>query len=968
MYLKTISIKGFKSFADHTIINLDDKINAIVGPNGSGKSNIVDAIKWVLGEQSPKNLRGESMHDVIFDGSLSRSSQNIATVELIFDNSDSFIKNYPIEISIKRKVYRTGESEYYLNNKIVRLKDITNILLDTGINKESFNMIAQGEVDKIISNSSQDRKIIIEQASGILKYKKRKEEASNKLSRTQDNLNRVNDIIKEIEERLEPLKNMRDKAIKYNENKVLKDKYSISLLAYDINELNAQINNLNIEKEQLNNTLIINNNNLSKSDINNNELIDKINDLENKKNVLNNELLSLKIDIEKKNNQINYLSDTNDFGDLDSKIKEKDSLINSLNQIESKIKLNLKQDSDYKINRDKELENLSNIKRELNFYTSQYNENIHKIESLKYQINIIKNTNNNYMPKAVEKILSNNNLKGILNTLGNILKIDSKFDTALYIAISSSKNFIITQTSDDAKEAVEYLKTNKLGRATFYPIDTIKSRYVDRQTLDLIENDVSYLGVLSDLVEFNEKYRNIVENQLGIVIVVDNLDNAYKISKKIGNKYKIVTLDGDVINVGGSIVGGSINKTNPISDINKLQEQLNLYQNNNIQIDININDTNNKINNINNNINSINNNIDNISSLNDNLNNEKYNIESKINNINNIIDKLSIDDNSKEKKLLDLKNELYELDKNQKSKNIEVKYIDEELIKLKTELDNLNYEYRIQNKNINKLQKDINEKEILINRKDVELNSKLSILREEYEMSIEKATADYPLDLDVSLAREKLKIYDDILKEIGMVDLNSIEEYDNVNEKYSFLIKQRDDLTHASDTLMDIMNQMDKAMIEKFKSTFVELNVEFNNVFKSLFGGGCASLSLTDPDNILDTGVNIDATPPGKKLTSITLLSGGEKTLCAISLLFAILNIKNVPFCVFDEVEAALDNDNVDRFGKYLENYKSKTQFIIITHKNKTMEYAQNLYGITMQEEGVSKLVSVKLEGYLDTI
>ncbi|MBQ9019380.1 MAG: AAA family ATPase [Bacilli bacterium] len=978
MYLKGITTSGFKSFADKLEIKLDGKITCIVGPNGSGKSNVVDAVRWVLGEQSIKSLRGDgSMSDVIFSGSKSRSPLNVASVELLFDNTDHFLNVPYTEISIKRRVYRSGENEYYLNNEKCRLKDIINLLMDTGMGKESFNIISQGEVDKILSNSAYDRRVIFEEASGILKYKKRKEEALRKLDRTHNNIDRVNDIITELEMQVGPLKEQSIKAKEYLENKQGLDKYEVAILAYDIENLNKDIENTKKRKEKLDNDIQTIYNESSKSDARNISNTNKLSKLENEKQELNTKLLQVTEEKEKIASEKELLRERSKTTKEENVIKEeirlaldnKEKLSSSISIVEDDIKVivnNASKLDNESILVEKELQSLKLKKNMLNndysTHNQEYISTIHKIDNLKIEID-----QNGDMPNSVRKVLNNPNLTGIHNTIGNILTTEDKFVKALNTAIASNKNFIITKDEESAKRAISYLKDSHLGRATFFPLSIIKERYVDSESLNIVKNSEDFLGVMSDLVLYNREYDNIIRNQLGIVLVSTNMDSAIRLSHMIKGRYKIVTLEGDQVNVGGSLTGGSIynGKSTVIlkQELKHLEDKANLLKLEEEEISKELIENDSIISKTEEKLFALSKEKVSLKELHDTKNNELNTIKENLELTKKEYDSLkAISNNSvskKEEELIKLFHEKEALKEKLESK---LKNINKEISDLKENIEKDIADDKLKNSELRNLEKESREAEIFINRSDVKLDNMLEILATDYELTYEKAKSDYVLDIEPDEARSLVNKYRANIKRIGMVNLDAIEEYEKVNTRYVFLTNQREDLLSAENTLLEIMNEMDEVMKEEFGVTFEKIREEFQKVFKELFKGGKADLKLTNPEDLLNTGVDIVASPPGKKLTTISLLSGGEKTLTAISLLFAILNVRTVPFCIFDEVEAALDEANVATFGEYLSNYKDKTQFLIITHKKKTMEYANTLYGITMQESGVSKLVSVKLE------
>lgn len=983
MYLKQINAYGFKSFADKIDIKLDDKITCIVGPNGSGKSNVVDAVRWVLGEQSVKHLRGDgTMSDVIFSGSKSRKALNVATVELVFDNSDHYLNVPYTEISIKRKAFRSGENEYFLNGERCRLKDVISLLMDSGIGRESYNIISQGEVEKIISSSSLDRRVIIEDAAGVVKYKKRKEEALKKLDKTHTNLDRVEDIIRELQQQVEPLREQSKKAQEYLENKKALENLEVALLGYDIYNDNEEKKTLAEKLKKIEDKLVEENVTTNNSDL---KVLEQNNLLSKKEEELrenNKALLDVVALCEKLNSEKMLLQEKSKNSDSDNSLllrnnlEERAELTSQINVMEeeiSRINERLNLHSENLIAANKDINNIKDKKKMKNQEYSRVDQELitinHKIDSLKLEMD-----SGAGLPLAVKKILTEDSLLGIYNTIGNVLEIDSLYIKALDVAINSSKNFIITENEESSKKAINYLKDNHLGRATFFPLSVIKSRYIDNEVLTLLKQDSSFIGVLSDLVRYDCKFKNIILNQLGTVVVASDMDGAIRIGRRIYHRYKIVTLDGDVLNVGGSMSGGSSN-TKYRSAVTIRQEIDSCEKRKDGLLEDKENLTN-EISELTKNISEFEEKYFVLSreevNLKEELKEKMKLLESKNATLENINREISSLENASSNKVSEREQELINLyyEKTGIRDNLKnkVALLTREISDLKTSIEEFNATYKLKTANIRALEKEQNDLKIRINRLDLRLDNMLNTLNEEYSLTLEAARAKYTLDIEVELARERVNLYKSNIRKLGMVNLASIEEFERVNTRYEFLSKQKDDLLNAQENLLDIMREMDGVIEEEFSNTYKKVNSEFTKVFKELFSGGNAYLKLTNEDDMLTTGIDIVASPPGKKLSSITLLSGGEKTLTAISLLFAILNVREVPFCLFDEVEAALDEANVDQFGKYLDNYKNKTQFLIITHKKKTMEYADTLYGITMQESGVSKLVSVKLNEHVDTI
>ena len=978
MYLKEISATGFKSFADKLTISLDGKTTCIVGPNGSGKSNIVDAVRWVLGEQSVKSLRGDSnMSDVIFSGSKNRNALNVATVSLTFDNSDNYINIPYNEITVKRRVYRTGENEYFINNEKCRLKDITDLFLDSGIGKSSFNIISQGEVQKIVSESSYDRRVIFESAAEVLKYKKRKEDALKKLDKTHTNLERVNDIIAELEIQVEPLREQSIKAEEYLKIKNELKNIEVALLSSEITTINEEYQLTKEKIEKLNNEIMNLGVQSNKSDTELLDLKNNLSKIELTIKELNNRLLSLTKEEEKINGEKNILKERQKYDASNSKVHEN---ISSLKEEKLKKENIIHLD---KIDLDTLQNELESIKSEINNLTllsnaskkeyqdsfNEYNEKTKLLADIDHKIGIIEDYINNggTINNSIKAILNNPRLRGIHQTLGALLEIDEKYLKALDVSLGGSKQFIVVENEDSAKSAINYLKDNKLGRATFFPISVIKPRGVDLDTLNVVRNMQGFISVLMDVVKYDSKYYNVVSNQVGNVLLVDNIDNANKISKVINQRYKIVTLDGDIVHIGGTMTGGSLNTSKSIFEEKHELETLRVKRREIAEVIATLEE------NIKSSTSKLEDNSERIrqkeivliqtqekyntkkSSLD--ITNEEYNnIINELRSLENLVDSSLSKEEDRIMKLY------YETSREKEEVVREIARSTKEKDKISSTIDNIEATNKLNNTSLYTKEKELKTLEINISKMDVLLDNYLRILSEDYEMTYEKAKSNYILEMDTKEARSLVNSYKNRIKQIGMVNVQAIEDYKRVSERYNFLNSQKDDLLNAKDTLLEIINEMDTVMKEEFLTTFNKIDIEFQEVFKQLFKGGSASLKLTNPDDLLETGVDIIASPPGKKLTSINLLSGGEKTLTAICLIFAILNVKPIPFCLFDEVEAALDEANVDNFGKYLNNYKDKTQFLIITHKKRTMEYANTLYGITMQESGVSKLVSVKLD------
>lgn len=978
MYLKSIKAVGFKSFADKIELDIKDGITCIVGPNGSGKSNILDAVKWVLGEQSVKTLRGTgSMSDVIFNGSKSRSPMSRASVALTIDNSNHYLKSEFNEIEVKRVVYRTGENEYYLNNAKVRLKDITDLFIDSGASRDAYNIISQGTVEDIVNSKPEARRVIIEEAAGVLKYKKHKEESLRKLEKTKDNLNTINLLISELETSLEPLRIQSIKAKKFNEYKDNLKNLEIALIVNDIKKINLEYNKLKARNEELKSLI--------------EELTAKINkdtatlevsklsnlEVESTLNKLNQNLVELERQIADTNAKKTMILErkklnSNNDATLNNVLNLKEEILSigkNINSLEDEIKaLNSKKD-ELKTTLDS-IDNEELILRK-NYVTesNEYNRKNKELLELNNKIDILNNNilNEVNIPLPVKSILNNPRLKGIYNTVGKLLTFDDAYMNAIETTLGASINYLVVDSETSVKQAINYLKEQRLGRATFLPLNIIKPKYLDSNIIDSLKNTTGFIDTAINLVKYDKAYDNIMQNLLATTIIVKDIDALNSIAKHLNYKYKVVSLDGDISYAGGSISGGAKKNSNSIL---KDRYELTKLETNKVNLETSIRVIDTKIN-------TLNQEQEEIKNKKSKVNNEYIELKETINRKNISLAELQSNYKDKENTIknneailnntvdIELDNILksyYEL--NGKKDNLlrTIKDYKEKLETARGDLAELELNIKNKNHSLNKYNSEFNSNEITLGKYDVKLDNYLLTLNEEYTMTYEKALHEIDTNIDIETTRLQVSKLKSSIKDLGEVNLGSISEFERVNERYTFLTTQKDDLVKSIEELETAIASLDEIMKERFKATFASVNMEFQKVFKILFRGGEGHLELTDKDNLLETGVEIIAQPPGKKLSSITLFSGGERTLTAISLLFAILNVKTVPFVILDEVEAALDEANVDVFGKYLETRKDKSQFIIITHKKRTMEYADTLYGITMQEEGVSKLVSVRME------
>lgn len=1175
MYLKRLEIKGFKSFPTKTEIVFNEGITAIVGPNGSGKSNISDAIRWVLGEQSAKSLRGDKLEDVIFVGTESKKAMNYCEVAITLDNSDNKLDLGFSEITIKRRAYRTGESEFFLNNKSCRLKDIKEILLDTGIGKDGYSIVEQGKVDEILSNNPVNRRKVFDEACGISKFRYKKQEAERNLKHTKENLERIDDIYIEIENQLKPLFLQQEKAVKYLEfNKKLKV-LEVNSCIKEVAELEAELDELNKHSNLLgsqSNEIQKQKSTLEKAVEETNIEIENINDGINKSqdyintiksvisqkdaqvNLINEKIRNCKNEIERNKEETIYIkeklnSDKITLEKLINQKYEKEKIINDLNidikSIESNNKesrdkietinrdlenlkdeiinlLNNKQDATSKLSTlnankeninlrketidldireikykiDKKIEEVSKASAKLEDKTKSMeslkndevktnndfnillnkSNNIEKqIQDSKYSLNDYKSKLNIYIEmenhyegfnKGVKEVLKNKNLQGIQGALGQVIEVPSKFEKSIEASLGAYMQNIITNDESSAKFAINYLKKNNLGRVTFLPMNIIKSNKIDTRNIKV---GTSFIGIASDLIKFDDKYRNIIENILGRTIIIDNIDNAIKFAKENNHKFKVVTLDGEILNPGGSLTGGSLRVSGNILSrkrlINEYKEKIELLKaeidrlyieknevDNNIkiikeklkQISIDINSLDKEIIIENAELNKFKEEIKSLKISVEKLENEKDGLGS---NLEYILEKsklikddiLSIDTKHDENKLqiesltnkLKEYNSLYEDDKlkfdnlnlnlvkhnqiyesiirdiqriSEENKTLENKYVqiekslndktietsklEEDIVIEETEKISLNKQLvdntrsletkKLSKESLKEKLEDLNKESKNIDRQYIDLKeslfkveSKIERLKSNREDHINSLFEKYEITLDqaIEMKDDNLDVdkryLENIRKEIrnlGNVNLDSIKEYEHIKERHDFYSEQKKDLEQSIEVIEKLIYELEENMKKEFESNFNKINENFKFVYKRLFGGGNGELKIVDKNNILESDIEITAQPPGKKMKNLNLLSGGEKALTAISILFSIILAKPTPFCILDEIEAPLDDANIFRFGEFLKELSNETQFISVTHRRGTMEAADYIYGVTMQEKAISKVLSLKLK------
>ena len=976
MYLKEIKAYGFKSFADKINIELSKDINAIVGPNGSGKSNVVDAVRWVLGEQSIKALRGDNSTDIIFSGSKNRKPLNSASVTLVFDNSDHHLPLLFDEVSVKRVIFRSGENEYYLNNERCRLKDINDVFMDSGAGKESFNVISQGKIDEILSTKAVDRRVIFEEAAGVLKYKKRKEDAIKRLDKTNINLNRVSDIIGELERTIDPLRIESEKALKYRECKDKLANTEISLMVSDIDKLNYEYNSLKGDIERLNDEIIELSSNSGSYDIDimkNKDILKK-----NEEDIFNkqNGLLELSKKAEKLEGDLRLFderskdSDNSDIERRVGELREKILVIsNSIRDMDNGLFVNREKVKGEEDSNKAIVDEYNKKCKERDRICDSISKGERDIMDLEYKISFLEEKINSgtNIPKSVRMVLNNKRFKGVYDIIGNVLSMDKEYSTMVNTSLGSSSNGLIVDNKESTYSIISYLKENNLGRITFYPLSSVKERFIDKASLSAIENIEGYIGILADLVSYDPKFRVVVLRELGNVIGAKDFESASRISEATHYKYKVVTLDGQVINAGGTIVGGSQIRSSNMSaitseiegynrDMASIKRRLEEYREGLRSVNREIEVKTGKISEARLDIKRLNDIIGVDEERRGNILRDRDNLERELKDLEaTYMGKTDDERDSIVKCIYDTKNEISDI-----SKEITVLRNDNENIKkFISELETLASTNR---GNVARKEKEKKGKEINYSKIEVRLDNLLLNLTSEYNLTFEGAKDKYTLYMEEEDARRVVNELKTEIKMLGDVNMNAPSEYSKASERYEFLSKQRDDLLKAEDTLLSIIEETDGIMKERFLETFNKTRGEFQRIFKELFRGGSADIRMVDPEDLLNTGIEIYAEPPGKKLQNISLLSGGEKTFTAISLLFAILSVRPVPFCLLDEIEAALDEANVNSFGEYLSKFRDKTQFILITHKKKTMEFADTLYGITMKEAGISKLVSVRLE------
>lgn len=1180
MYLKRLELQGFKSFADKTVLELMPGITSVIGPNGSGKSNISDAIRWVLGEQSMKSLRGAKALDVIFAGTQNRKSLGFAEASLVFDNNDGELPIEYTEVTVTRKIYRSGETGYFINKVPCRLKDVLELFMDTGIGKDGYSIIGQGKIDEILSNKAEDRRHIFEEAAGIVKYRSRKEESEKKLEHTKLNLLRINDILTEIEANLDPLQIQSEKAKKYlNLREELKN-IEIGLFVYNIEkykkeleelvqsievmqdqcsqeeekleqvknlkeELKSSIDKITEEIENMSNLgfegqkqieSLNSDINVAKTRITNNnenserylkeieeqnakilELNEEIDQKQAKKDSLKQNKEKFEKELGEKQEELNKLTEKLSSKELEiegykqtveqntDKKYELQSNINTQNvnfqncekrqsQVKQEIQLTISELDSTRLNKEdivkkfNEIENKRNkAQKSLEDVSKQREEANQKIKSFESLINIVsgdmrvkesklkflietEREKEGYI-KSVKSLLQDcENIKelgkGMHGVLANIIDVPDDLETAIEMCLGASLQNIVTDTEDDAKKLVEHLRKNNLGRASFLPISSVKGKKLDK--IKGLDNGV--IGIASELIKFNKKYEQIILNLLGRTVIVENMDIAIKLAKQNNYTFRIVTKDGDLINPSGAITGGSVakktvnilgrgkeieklekeieelkdriqklqdekqeyeesiegilelsanlekelqeidityatEKQKVISideNIEKLQNRLNRLKDEQIGLEkqkeeadtsrgdlekqiqeivskneelskiINefaelnkddqkyIDDLNFDITNLKISVSSFDESESSIEEIQERINQELENAKQSIQNKKEQIEQIKLDNENLEKSIEDILKSIENIKENVQNSSTKIEELKQERImkneKLTKQEDELTSKFKV----IEDLKGQLVKLDVKKTKIDEDINEIYNKMWEEYELTPNNAT-NYEKPENVQLTQKKVNSLRTEIREIGSVNIDSIEEYKNLKDRYDFMSEQRLDLENTMNNLRKVISDMTQTMKEQFNEKFKVINKNFGEVFAELFGGGKAELTLEDENNVLECGIDITVQPPGKKVQNMMLLSGGERAFTAIALLFAILRINPAPFCVLDEIEAALDDVNVFRYAEYLKKFTGNTQFLVITHRKGTMEVADTVYGVTMEESGISKLLSMSL-------
>ncbi|SFJ80033.1 chromosome segregation protein SMC [Thermoflavimicrobium dichotomicum] len=1185
MYLKRLEMIGFKSFADRTELEFVPGITAVVGPNGSGKSNVTDGIRWVLGEQSAKSLRGSKMEDVIFAGSDTRKPVGYCEVSITFDNTERKLPVDYTEVTVTRRVYRSGESEYLLNKKPCRLKDITELFMDTGIGKEAYSMIGQGRIDDILSTKSEDRRAIFEEAAGIVKYKTRKKEAEKKLENTEQNLARIHDLIHELDGQVGPLTEQAEKAKQYKELKKELEQIEVGLYVHKIETLHEKWQQATQEVKQLTQEQLVLSTEVSKKEAQLEELKYQLGELDRYFEQVQAELLQVSEELEKAEGQrevwlergrsrenarkqlreriqalemeMNRLKEEKEKVDqrlaekkqelreaeakcLEAQEKmalfaedeaeqlevwngqlqqqrnqlvalnsEKRYVIEQMEQLEEQVKKYQEQKESYEsqiasgqaqlVEVEKQIgqiegllkqaveqtrllvEERNHLERQEKSLLQENRKFEQRYNRLRSQLDVVKEMEAEHTGffQGVKEILKARDrgvgsLRGVQGAVAQLIQVPEKYEAAIETALGGALQHLVVENEQTGRQGIAYLKEKRLGRATFLPLDVIQGRTLSNQDVQRLQNLSGFVGIASDLVQTDAKYEKLVSHLLGLVVVAETLEQANQIARQLQYRYRVVTLDGDVVNPGGSMTGGSRqqSKTNLLGrsrQIEELEQQIAQLKQEWNQVEESLAQLYEQKQKLERDWEEIRTQGEERRLKEQELRGQKRELGNHVERIKKELALLKQTSMQSEEKREKLKHRYQEIEEQAQSLEQAIRQLEEQMAacqlrvkeqatakadvheqltewrvtvaklrqetanlaenlermeqewnrlrqqkeeaqaeleqldqqketgtqeleelavhieqlrekklttqekvakareqreKLRREREEQEQEIRADQQTLRKLSEQLKSGEVRVNRLDVELNHLLQKLAEEYEMTYERAKELYARPEEPNKAERQVRSIKQQITALGEVNLGAIEEHQRLTERLSFLKSQEADLLQAKQTLYEVIGQIEEEMGKRFAEAFAMIRTEFQEVFVQMFGGGRADLHLTEPDNLLETGIEIVAQPPGKKLQNLTLLSGGERALAAIALLFAVLRIKPVPFCVLDEVDAALDEANLTRFTRYMRKFANQTQFIVITHRKHTMEGADVLYGITMQESGVSKLVSVKLEEY----
>lgn len=965
MFLKRIELQGFKSFADKTVIQFDQDITGIVGPNGCGKSNVNDAIRWVLGEQSVKSLRsGTNMSDIIFSGSEYRKPVNMARVTLVFDNSTRVFDSDFDEIEITRQILRANnEASYFINKTPCRLKDINDLVMDTGLGKDSLSIITQGNISSFADAKPEDRRSLFEEAAGVAKYKKRKKVSLSKLEQTKENLDRLQDILDELERQIGPLEKQAKKAEKYISLREKLSKIEISVLVEDIDQYNEKINQINKELFDIQAMHTSENAELLKQETRLESIrkemyaLDKqINELQGKYTKAmeeNYQLERRKIEQDEKRKYMLKVAD--------KKARQKE-----IQAMLEEARFEYQDRHQRLMQTQQDLNNRRNIVNDLKTKISKARYESDQANNILTQLQNRRQVLENMMKQpfahqqGVRSVMqAKNSLSGVYGVVSELLIAHADKALAVNAALGGSIYQIITKNEADARNAISFLKRNRSGRATFLPLSVCHPRKMNEQVITIASTSPGFLGFASECVDCKEIFDPVKERLLGNVIVVDTLQNANETAKRLRYAYKIVTLDGDIVHTGGSMTGGvTKNQSTPVTMRQELDTINSKIEGQKIKANSCLNET------------------DILTQKLQKENDAIVTLQIELAKLENIYatkkakydsilaeyQELGVDiEENAELAQDDLVVQMSKMHAVLDSLSLEIQSLRQSRFDKGNDAEQLENQIRLVRREMNSKQSQIHNYEMEIVKVKTQLENALNRLSTDYEMTYEYALTKKE-DVEIESAKEEVIQLRQAISRLGNVNLDAPNEYKDVKERFDFMTSQKEDLEKASQQILAAIDEMDQTMISQFTEMFNKINAELDGVFKAMFGGGRASLSMVDPDDVLNTGIDIDVQPPGKMVKNIQTFSGGEKALIAISVLFAILKARTMPLCIFDEVEAALDQANVERFARYLSHYRGQSQFIAVTHRPGTMEQCDTLYGVTMQKDGVSKVLKVQLK------